>query len=34
MMIPAVGEQDAADIEEQGGDRDVFFQWVGGWEVC
>ena len=30
MMIPAIGEQDAADVHKQGGDRDAFFHAVGG----
>jgi hypothetical protein len=29
MMIPAVGEQDTADIKEQRRDREVFFHEIG-----
>jgi hypothetical protein len=33
MMIPAVGEQDTANVQEQGCDRDCSFHVAGGWEV-
>jgi hypothetical protein len=31
MMIPPVGEQDAANIQKQGRNRNVFFHEVGVW---
>ena len=33
MMIPPVGEQDTADVQEQCCDRDASFHVAGGWEV-
>jgi hypothetical protein len=33
MMIPAIGEQNPADVQKQSRDRGGSFHKVGGWEA-